>query len=69
MLKYVQKRKREIKAYQIDRGRSEAEVTYTTINRELALLRKMFNELITAKIATQNPVFWVTVLTNCVYMI
>jgi len=60
MLKFVQKRKREIKAYQMKKSRTEAEVTYTTINRELALLRKMFNELIAAKKATRNPVSLVT---------
>jgi len=43
---YLNKRKIEIKTQQMEYGRKETEVTYTTINRELALLRKMFNDLI-----------------------
>lgn len=40
--------------------RNEDEVTYTTINRELALMRAMFNVLIKAGKATKNPVSMVT---------
>jgi len=57
---YVKKRKDEIKEKQIARGRTEEEVTYTSINRELALLRAMFNHLIKAGKATKNPVSFVT---------
>ena len=60
MRQYINKRKEEIKAKQIHRGRTEAEVTYTSINRELALLRTMFNVLIKAGKARKNPVSLVT---------
>ena len=42
------------------RGRTEEEVTYTSINRELTLLRAMFNVLIKAGRAKKNPVSLVT---------
>jgi len=58
--KYVNKRKELIKAKQTKQGRTDAEVTYTSINRELALLRAMFNVLIKAGKATKNPVSLVT---------
>ena len=58
--KYINKRKEGIKAKQTKRGRTEAEVTHTTINRELAFLRAMFNVLIKAGKATRNPVSLVT---------
>ena len=38
MRKYMKKRKEEIKANQMKKGRTEEEVTYTSINRELAFL-------------------------------
>jgi len=57
---YINKRKEEIKAKQLAGGRTEAEVTYTSINRELALLRAMFNVLIKAGKANKNPVSLVT---------
>lgn len=60
MRKYINKRKEEIEAKQIAKGRAEAEVTYTSINRELALLRAMFNVLIKAGKAKKNPVALVT---------
>ena len=60
MRQYVNKRKEEIKAKQMKCGRTEAEVTYTSINRELALLRAMFNVLIKAGKANKNPVSLVT---------
>ena len=53
-------RKQKIKAKQTKQGRTDAEVTYTTINRELALLRAMFNVLIKAGKAAKNPVSLVT---------
>jgi integrase len=58
MEQFIEKRKAEIKAYQMDRGRDSKEVTYTTINRELALMRKMFNEMIKDKYINvkMNPV-------------
>lgn len=58
--KYINKRKSQIKKFQMRRGRTEDEVTYTTINRELSLLRAMFNVLIKAGKATKNPVSLVT---------
>jgi integrase len=60
MRQYVNKRKEEIRAKQIAGGRTEAEMTYTSINRELALLRSMFNVLIKAGKARKNPVSLVT---------
>ena len=60
MRQYIKKRKEQIKAKQMDGGRTEAEVTYTSINRELALLRSMFNVLIKASKARKNPVSLVT---------
>ena len=60
MRQYINKRKEEIKAKQIATGRTEKEVTYTSINRELALLRSMFNVLIKAGKAKKNPVSLVT---------
>ena len=58
MRQYINKMKEEIKAKQMDRGRTEAEVTYTSINRELALLRAMFNVLIKAGKARKTPSHW-----------
>jgi len=60
MRKYIKKRKELIRTKQMLQGRAEIEVTYTTINRELAFLRKMFNDLIRAGKATKNPVSLVT---------
>lgn len=60
MRQYIKKRKGQIKAKQMDRGRTEKEVTYTSINRELAFLRSMFNVLIKAGKAKKNPVSLVT---------
>jgi len=56
MRRYIKRRKEEIKAKQMALGRTAAEVTYTSINRELALLRAMFNVLIKARKARSNPV-------------
>jgi integrase len=58
MEQFIESRKAEIKAYQLDHGRDPEEVTYTTINRELALMRKMFNEMIKDKYINvkMNPV-------------
>lgn len=60
MWKYVNDRKEAIRAKQMKGGRSEEEVSYTTINRELALLSAMFNVLIKAGKANRNPVRLVT---------
>jgi integrase len=60
MRKYVNKRKEQIKEKQLKQGRDVTEITYTTINRELALLRAMFNVLIKANKAVKNPVSLVT---------
>ena len=60
MRKYIKKRKGEIRERQLKQGRTESELTFTTINRELALMRKMFNVLIQAGKATKNPVSLVT---------
>jgi integrase len=60
MRRYVNKRKAAIKARQMKGGRDEIEVTFTTINRELAFLRKIFNDLIKAGKAKKNPVSLVT---------
>jgi integrase len=60
MRQYINKRKVKIEAKQIKQGRNPSEVTYTTINRELALLRSMFNVLIRAGKANKNPVALVT---------
>ena len=58
MEQFIDKRKAEIEAYQLDRGRDPEEITYSTINRELALMRKMFNEMIKDKYinVSMNPV-------------
>jgi integrase len=58
MEQFIEIRKAEIKAYQLDRGRETEEISYTTINRELALMRKMFNEMIKDKYINvkMNPV-------------
>lgn len=58
---YVKKRKDDIKTRQLKRGRTEEQVTYTSINRELALLRAMFNVSIKAGKAKKNPVALVTI--------
>lgn len=57
MEKYKSKRKAQIQKKQMGKGkRTEAECTFTSINRELALMRTMFNNLIKAGKAKQNPV-------------
>jgi len=60
MRKYIKKRKAEIKTKQLKQGRSKKELTYTTINRELALMRKMYNVLTEAGKTSKNPVSLVT---------
>jgi integrase len=60
MRKYINSRKQQIKTKQTKQGRAEHEITYTTINRELALMRTMFNVLITAGKIHKNPVSLVT---------
>ena len=55
MRQYVKKRKNQIQKKQLAAGRSEQELSFTTINRELALVRKMFNVLIKAGKAAKNP--------------
>ena len=57
---YLSKRKREIEEKQAKQGRSREEITFTTINRELALMRSMFNVLIKAGKAGRNPVSLIT---------
>ena len=58
MEQFIENRKAEIRIYQTDRGRNPEEITFSTINRELALMRKMFNELIKDKYCKvkMNPV-------------
>jgi integrase len=60
MRKYINFRKQQIKTKQMKQGRAEHEITYTTINRELAFMRTMFNVLIRAGKAHKNPVTLVT---------
>lgn len=60
MRKYMNKRKAQIQEFQEKQGRSPLEMTFTTINRELALMRAMFNLLIKAGKARMNPVSLVT---------
>ena len=60
MRKYINQRKESIQEKQINRGRDMSEVTYTSINRELALMRSMYNVLIKAGKARMNPVSLVT---------
>jgi len=60
MQKYISMRKKSIQKKQISGGRDISEVTYTSINRELALMRSMFNVLIKAGKARKNPVSLVT---------
>jgi integrase len=56
MRQYVKNRKEQIRKKQLKQGRNETEVTYTSINRELAFLRSMFNVLIKSGKARTNPV-------------
>ncbi len=56
MRKYLESRKKEVMANQIRLGRTEKEVTFSSINRELAIMRAMYNELIKAGKAVRNPV-------------
>ena len=58
--KYIKSRKQQIKAKQLKQGREGHEVTYTSINRDLAFMRTMFNVLIKAGKATKNPVSLIT---------
>ena len=60
MRKYINLRKESIQEKQISRGRDVSEVTYTSINRELALMRSMYNVLIKAGKVRRNPVALVT---------
>jgi len=60
MLAYQKKRKKQIKRKQMEEGgRSESECSFSSINRELALMRKMFNELIKEQKAINNPIRFV----------
>ncbi len=57
---YRQEGKKQIREKLLELEKTESEVTYTSINRELAFLRSMFNVLIKAKKAKMNPVSLVT---------
>jgi integrase len=57
---YIKRRKAQIKEKQLRLGRTEAELSFTLINRELALMRRMFKVLIKAGKAKMNPVSLVT---------
>jgi len=56
MRQYINIRKEQIREKQLKQGRNETEITYTTINRELAFLRSMFNVLIKSGKVNRNPV-------------
>jgi integrase len=58
--KFIKKRKDQIKERQLEQGRSKSELSFTSINRDLALLRSMINVLIKAGKARINPVSLVT---------
>lgn len=60
MRKYINERKKQIRAKQLKQGREEHEISYTTINRELAIMRAMYNVLIKAGKVIRNPVSLVT---------
>jgi len=60
MRKYINLRKEAIREKQLKQGRDESEITYTSINRELALMRSMYNVLIKAGKARKNPISLVT---------
>ena len=60
MRKYVEKRKGEIREYQLKAGRTEKELSYTNVNGDLRVMRAMFNVLIKAGKATKNPVHLVS---------
>ncbi len=60
MRKYMNQRKTTITEMQLKRGRNKSELSYTSINRELALMRSMFNVLILAGKVNKNPVSLVT---------
>lgn len=60
MRQYIKKRKAEVQERQLKQGRNITEMTYTSINRELALMRSMYNVLIKAGKAHMNPVSLVT---------
>jgi len=56
MRRYIENRKKQIMTKQIKQGRIEAECSFTSVNRELALMRSMFNRLIRSGKAQYNPV-------------
>jgi len=60
MRQYINKRKAQIRDKQLKHGRTEAELSFTSINRELAFMRKMFNILIASGKTNKNPVSLVT---------
>lgn len=55
MRRYMNQRKAAIAEKQLKQGRNNSELTYTSINRELALMRAMFNVLIRAGKAQKKP--------------
>jgi len=60
MRKYMNHRRDAITEMQLKRGRNKSELSYTSINRELALMRSMFNILIKTGKVNRNPVSLVT---------
>jgi len=62
MESFMEKRMAEIRERQIKRGRLLEEVTYTYVNRQLSLLKAMFNNLIKAGKARFNPVSLVSMV-------
>jgi hypothetical protein len=55
MRKFVEKRKGQIREKQAKQGRAEGEYSYTSINRDLGLLRAVFRGLIDQGKATPEP--------------
>lgn len=53
--RFKKKRIDQIKKKQLKQGRDESELSFTTINRDRALLRSLFKDLIRGGRATRNP--------------
>jgi integrase len=54
--RYKSKRKKEIQAMKKNHGKDERDISFTSINRELALLKHLFNILIRNGKSDKNPV-------------
>jgi integrase len=62
--RYIRNRKAEIKAMKKNRGKIERDVSFASINREIALLKHLYSKAIEWRIVDKNPVKCIKMLSE-----